>query len=353
MVKQVALVTGLGVGGLLWGCSSSDGPTAVQAVHERGVILGVLSASVSVETPHGRVSSGTIPFNVTLDSRKAGARAFESAKVSGDAPLRSLTPTILFSKSGLGNTVGDLAVTHRFTSVRGQEVTMYVGGASGPLEKQQPPRLIYHYVNGKVADVIEAQYKKRDGRWIAFSGRMIAFDSAGKNHHEVTFALNEQEQQALIIQTSPLTRHGRFAAATLAALFGPRELYARESSSIHEIPVDDGSGCGTICTVAATEAARALTLSGVAAKLAFDCLTGDPYACTEAPAAIKEAAQAASSAGTWAASCYSCLNPPAPAPTPPPAVSGGSGGGGYCVYRITYYVDTGEVISTELLYCVP
>lgn len=75
-----------------------------------------------------------------------------------------------------------------------------------------------------------------------------------------------------------------------------------ESGFAADDPIDDGSGCGTICTVAATEAARALTLAAQAAKLTLDCFTGDPYACIEAPAAVRQAAQAASSAATWAAS---------------------------------------------------
>ena len=113
---------------------------------------------------------------------------------------------------------------------------MYVGGESGPPEKQQPPRLTYHYVNGKLTDALEAQYKKRDGRWIAFSGRLIVFDAAGKNHHEVKFELNYQEQHALIIQTSPHTLHGRSALAALASVFGPRELYAHESGFTAAVP---------------------------------------------------------------------------------------------------------------------
>ena len=85
-----SLAEGLAVGSLLWGCSSSDGPTSVRTMQERGVILGVLSSSVSVETPHGRVSSGTLSSNVTWNSRKAGAAAFESSPLSGDAVFRGL-----------------------------------------------------------------------------------------------------------------------------------------------------------------------------------------------------------------------------------------------------------------------
>ena len=94
---------------------------------------------------------------------------------------------------------------------------------------------------------------------------MIVFDSGGKNHSEVKFHLTEQEQQALIIRTSPLTLHGRTAITALASLFGPRELYAQGQGITPDVFPEER--CGVICATAAAEAARAIALAGQATKL--------------------------------------------------------------------------------------